>query len=101
MELMTLKEALRGTRDLLAGISVPAGLIRQIGAPILAAMENLEECVRAIGDAENGNGNGPAEKGTGTGDEVQETGKAGQGFPAADDTRGEDGDGPAFGEGEI
>ena len=51
MDVLTLKQVLQKTNGILAGINVPMGLIQQIGAPILAAMENLNECIDAIGDA--------------------------------------------------
>lgn len=45
---MTLGDVLVRTRNLLAGIQVPAGLIRQIGEPVAGAIENLNACLRAI-----------------------------------------------------
>ncbi len=50
MENMTLKRALQETNNILAGISVPMGLMQQIGAPIMRAMENLQTCISEIRD---------------------------------------------------
>lgn len=50
MELITLKQALQETNNILNGISVPMGLFQQIGMPIMSAMGNLNECINAIGD---------------------------------------------------
>ena len=45
---MTLKEVLETTIDILGGISIPAGLVDQVGIPIRNAMNNLTLCVQAI-----------------------------------------------------
>jgi len=45
---MTIKEVLRCTVDILSGISVPAGLVEQIGIPVFQSIGNLNECLRAI-----------------------------------------------------
>jgi hypothetical protein len=47
---MPLKEALEKTRDLLNGINVPVGLFEQIGAPVMAAIRNLQACIDSIPD---------------------------------------------------
>ena len=47
---MPLKEALEKTRDLLNGINVPVGLFEQVGAPIMAAIRNLQACIDSIPD---------------------------------------------------
>lgn len=52
MENMTLKRALQETNNILAGISVPMGLMQQIGVPIIRAMENLQNCISEIRDPE-------------------------------------------------
>lgn len=52
MENMTLKRALQETNNILAGISVPMGLMQQIGVPIIRAMENLQNCIGEIRDPE-------------------------------------------------
>lgn len=52
MENMTLKRALQETNNILAGISVPMGLMQQIGVPIMRAMENLQNCIGEIRDAD-------------------------------------------------
>jgi hypothetical protein len=48
MRTMTVQEVLEITRDMLERISVPAGLIRQIGEPVAAAIDNLNECLKAM-----------------------------------------------------
>ena len=45
---MTLSDVLALTRDMLAGIQVPVGLIKQIGEPVAAAIDNLNECLKAM-----------------------------------------------------
>lgn len=50
MDVLTLKQALQETNGILAGINVPMALMQQIGVPILAAMNNLQECIGSIGD---------------------------------------------------
>ena len=50
MDVLTLKQALQETHGILAGINVPMALMQQIGVPILAAMNNLQECIGSIGD---------------------------------------------------
>ena len=72
MDVLTLKQALQETNNILNGISVPMGLFQQIGMPIMSAMGNLNECINAIGDA-----------------------------PAAEDAQDAAEDEPAFREGEI
>lgn len=47
---MTLKEVLQETNRILEGVSVPVNLIRQVGVPIMSAMENLQKCIDAIPD---------------------------------------------------
>ena len=47
---MPLKEALEKTKDLLNGINVPVGLFEQIGAPVMAAIRNLQACIESIPD---------------------------------------------------
>jgi hypothetical protein len=55
MRTMTVQEVLEITRDMLAGIQVPVGLIKQIGEPVAAAIDNLNACLRAIeGDRKAG-----------------------------------------------
>lgn len=51
-EPMKMGEALRATRELLQGISVPVGLISQIGVPIIAAIENLQNLEEALKQGE-------------------------------------------------
>ena len=55
MDVLTLKQVLQETVQILNGISVPVGLTQQISVPIMAATGNLNECVNAIGEpaAEN------------------------------------------------
>ncbi len=50
MDVLTLKQTLQETNGILAGINVPMALMQQIGVPILAAMNNLQECIGSIGD---------------------------------------------------
>ena len=47
---MTLKEVLIETRAILEGISVPAGVVREVGVPIASALDNLTQCIEAIPD---------------------------------------------------
>ena len=47
---MTLKEVLIETHKILDGISVPVSLVREVGFPIVNAMENLQRCLDAIPD---------------------------------------------------
>lgn len=46
-----LKNELGGVFAMLTGISVPIGLLQQIGVPIMNAMERLGRCIDAIPDA--------------------------------------------------
>ncbi len=58
---MTIREALAVTKAILDGISVPVGLLEQIGAPLKAASDNLGIMIEGIDKAEeenNGAGNG-------------------------------------------
>lgn len=58
---MTIREALAVTKQILDGISVPVGLLEQIGAPLKAASDNLGIMIEGIDKAEeenNGAGNG-------------------------------------------
>ena len=45
---MTIEQVLKATADMLGNVNVPAGLIRTIGEPIAAAIENLTACLNAI-----------------------------------------------------
>ena len=47
---MPMKEAMEKTRDLLNGINVPVALFEQIGAPVMAAIRNLQACIDSIPD---------------------------------------------------
>ena len=42
---MTVKEALIQAREKLNGLRVPAGLIREIGAPIIEAADLITACI--------------------------------------------------------
>lgn len=50
MDVLTLKQALQATHRILTGINVPMALMKQIGVPVLAAMDNLQECIGSIRD---------------------------------------------------
>lgn len=47
---MTLKDALKETVRMLETINVPAGLVNQIGFPLMSAIGNLHNCIDAIPD---------------------------------------------------
>lgn len=49
---MTIREALEVTKAILDGISVPVGLLEQIGAPLKAASDNLGIIIEGIDKAE-------------------------------------------------
>lgn len=49
---MTIREALAVTKQILDGISVPVGLLEQIGAPLKAASDNLGIMIEGIDKAE-------------------------------------------------
>ena len=52
-EKLTVKEVLVITRDILRNIgSIPIGEAEHIGVPVSRAIENLEECIKAINDGE-------------------------------------------------
>ena len=58
---MTIRDAIAVTKQILDGISVPVGLLEQIGAPLKAASDNLGIMIEGIDKAEeenNGAGNG-------------------------------------------
>lgn len=52
----TLTEVLTGTINILERIQIPVAMIDQIGAPILTAINNLTECVKAIDESKNKDG---------------------------------------------
>lgn len=43
-----IRKELQETNEILNGISVPIGLLQQIGLPIMAAMDKLHKCIEAI-----------------------------------------------------
>ena len=49
---MTIREALAVTKQILDGISVPVGLLEQIGAPLKAASDNIGIMIDSINKAE-------------------------------------------------
>ena len=51
-ETMSIRDALAATAALLEGISVPAGMIREIGIPVSGAISNLKACIEAIDNQE-------------------------------------------------
>ena len=48
MEKKTVEEVLELTAGMLSRIMIPAGLMKEIGAPVSCAIENLQECIKAI-----------------------------------------------------
>ena len=51
---ITVPEALEATIRLLGGICVPRSMNREIGIPIDTAIANLEACINAIKEAQDG-----------------------------------------------
>ena len=49
---MTVLEVLEITVRDLGGINIPVGMIQQVGMPIGQAIGNLNECIRALREAE-------------------------------------------------
>ena len=47
---MTLKEALKQTKNILSNINIPASMLKQIGVPIVNAIDNLDACINSIPD---------------------------------------------------
>ena len=48
---LTVNEVLKLTVDQLRAISIPAELTESIGLPVLRAIRNLTECIRAMEEA--------------------------------------------------
>ena len=62
--MLTIKEVLEITVNQLGTISVPVALHEQIGVPVARAMGNLQECLKAINNAENAGEEDPDERET-------------------------------------
>jgi len=58
---MTVTQVIEATRDMLAAISVPVGLMDSVGTPIAHAMQNLNLCLEAIQNAEGEKNNAEAD----------------------------------------
>ena len=57
MDQITVKDALESTIRILGNICVPRNLNQMIGIPIDTAIANIEACINAIKEAQDGNSN--------------------------------------------